>query len=365
MDQVIAWAHEWSQVVFVGILVVAALILNRIVHWVLAALAKRVHPEKKVWRHAILRALDAPIRVLIWILAIYLAATHLLPLRPVVLGTAIQILVILVITWLLLRVVKHVKNNYSARADTAGGDVDYTAIDAISKLSWAMVLIFAAMTIMQALHVPLSGLLAFGGAAGIAVGFAAQNLVSNLFGGLTVFATRIFKIGEDIVMPGTGLAGTVKKIGWRSTWVEGWDGKPFCVPNSVFNTLTLINHSRMTHRTISENVLLRYEDYDKVAEIVRQGNAVLDAHDEIGYFVFRFASFGDSSLQLAIYAYAQTQAYAEYMRIKEEVLMAIAGIVRGHGCTMVLPLTHYRHEGGALPVASDGIEAEGAQPPGA
>src|SRR3546814_10370881 len=91
--------------------------------------------------------------------------------------------------------------------------------------------------------------MAFGGAAGIAVGFAAQTLVANLFGGLTVYAGRIFKIGEDIILPNTKLAGTVQQIGWRATRVLGWDGKPFYVPNSIFNSSNMINHSRLSPRS--------------------------------------------------------------------------------------------------------------------
>lgn len=357
MQNMAEWAAQWSHWVFIGALLVGALFVNRIVHWILVAAMRRGDPVRNVWRHAFLGALDAPVRALVWILAVYIGIVHFVTERPAVMSTVIYVLVTLVLTWFMLRMVNRVTGNYAARGEASGEGVDYTAVDAISKLAWAMVLIFAVLTILQTVGIPLSGLLAFGGAAGIAVGFAAQNLVGNLFGGLTVFASRIFKIGEAIILPGTDLAGDVEKIGWRSTRVHGWDGKPFYVPNSVFNTSTVINHSRMSHRTISENVLLRYEDFDKVEAIVREGNQMFEQREDIGYYVFRFASFGDNALKLAVYAYAQTDAYAEFMRIKEEVLMAIAAIVRKHQATLVLPLAHYRREDSApgTPAATDGI----------
>src|SRR3546814_1003873 len=108
----------------------------------------------------------------------------------------------------------------------------------------------------------------------------------------------------------------------------------------------MINHSRLSHRTISEYWRLHYRDLDKVKDIVREGNALLQARDDIGYFVFRFDSFGDTSLKLYVYAWAQTAPrrsflpYAEYMRIKEDVLLSLADIAQKRGCKLILPVSH-------------------------
>jgi len=138
----------------------------------------------------------------------------------------------------------------------------------------------------------------------------------------------------------------VQNIGWRSTRVLGWDGKPAYIPNSVFNSSNLVNHSRLTHRTLSEHFLLRYEQIDKVREIVNQGNAMLEGREDLAYFVFRFDSFGESTLKLYLYAWAQSVPYgsfvpyAEFMRIKEEILLDIVDIAHTQGCELVLPITH-------------------------
>src|SRR3546814_2349754 len=87
----------------------------------------------------------------------------------------------------------------------------------------------------------LAGLLALGGAGGIAIGFAAQSLVANLLGGLTIYASRPFKVGEWIIMSGTEVMGEVQEIGWRATRIMGFDRKPFYVPNSMFNTGVVID----------------------------------------------------------------------------------------------------------------------------
>jgi MscS family membrane protein len=348
--------------------IIAVLVINRLVHWLLNARLLHAHPHRAVWRHAVLFALNAPVRALIWLLGAALIKQRFLPQGVQVTvdrfyAPTMGILTILVFVWFLLRLVERFKDNYIAAVEHREQDIDRTAVDAISKLAWAVILVFGIISILQQLKVPLASLLAFGGAAGIAVGFAAQTLVANLFGGLTVYASRIFKIGEDIIFPNTKLAGTVQKIGWRATRVLGWDGKPFYVPNSLFNSSNMVNHSRLSHRTISEYLQLHYRDLDKVKDIVREGNALLQAREDIGYFVFRFSSFGDATLKLYVYAWAQTVPagfflpYADFMRIKEEILLAIADIARKHGCNLILPVTHVYLPNGVEPAKSEWLPA--------
>jgi MscS family membrane protein len=332
----------------VGVLI-GLLVLDRIVHGLLRILSHRARPEQQVWWHAGVAALNAPLRALIWILGAAVIVRHAVPRGDVdwlddAWHPAVGILVTLVVGWALFRYVDHAARNLRARAAARDQIIDSTALDAVGKLLRAVIVVAAALSIMQNLNVSLAGLLAFGGAAGIAVGFAAQTLVANLFGGLTIFASRIFKIGEAIIIPGTDLMGDVQHIGWRSTLVMGWDCKPFYVPNSMFNTSAVINHSRMTFRRASETIYLRYEDIAHVPAIVRAGNALLEASDDVDYFVFRFASYGQHALQLYLYAYIRATAYADYMRIKERLLLQIGDIVRREGCTLVMPLAHLRLE---------------------
>src|SRR5699024_3487627 len=130
-----------------------------------------------------------------------------------------------------------------------------------------------------------------------------------------------------------------------STTIQGWDGKRIYVPNSVFNTYSLINNSRLTHRAMSQDILLRYDDYDKINEVVEEGNKLLEAREDINYSVFRFSGFGDKALKLNIYAWIQSVPggsfvpYADFAKAQETILMGIADIARSKGCE-VLPLNH-------------------------
>jgi len=81
----------------------------------------------------------------------------------------------------------------------------------------ASIVITAALVILQNLGFSISGVLAFGGVGGIAVGFAAKDLLANFFGGLTVYMDRPFVVGDWVRSPDKNIEGTVEHIGWRLT----------------------------------------------------------------------------------------------------------------------------------------------------
>ena len=338
--------------VFPLFLVMSLVVVNLVLRFTLTFLWKRDKPEVKVWRSAIFHALTAPLRALVWLLGTIVAMRYYFPhdgSHPAIEKFAPvtqEILFILLLGWFLFRLINRVEENYFKRASVKGTDVDRTAATAVQKLATIIAFLVVTLGIFQALGLSIAGLLAFGGTAGIAVGFAAQNLVSNFFGGLTIFASRIFKLGDDIILKSSGLSGTVVHIGWRSTTIAGWDGNCVYVPNATFNTENLINNSRLSHRTLSQDVLLSYADYDKINDVVEEGNKLLATREDLDYFVFRFSEFGDKALKLNIYAWVKsTQGdnrfvpFAAFAQAQEEILMGIADIAHAKGCN-VLPLNH-------------------------
>src|SRR5699024_9683830 len=108
---------------------------------------------------------------------------------------------------------------------------------------------------------------------------------------------------------------------------------------------SLINHSRLTHRTLSKDILLSYNDYDKITEVVEEGNKKLAAREDLEYFVFRFSGFGDRALKLNIYAWVKSVPaggfvpYAVFADAQQGILMDFADIARSGGGE-VLPLSH-------------------------
>lgn len=342
--------QQWEAVVLVFISILGALVVGAVLRVVLQRVTTHLQPVRHVWGHGLLAGAVLPAQMLVWVLGIALAGQILVQSGQHVandsllahsLGPARDVLVIFIVMWFLLRAVQQIQDNLLARARSRGHELDPTAADAIGKLTKAAIVITAILMVMQALGFSIAGLLAFGGMGGIAVGFAAQSLVANLLGGLTIFASRPFKVGEYIIIPGTELMGGVEHIGWRATRLIGFDGKPFYVPNALFNTQPIINHTRMNARRIMEDIHIRYEDIGVVRAIVADGRAMLMAHPGIkhDFFAFNFASCGSYSLKLSLYAFTVTTDYVEYMNVQEDVLLRLAGIIARHGARMTGPVS--------------------------
>jgi len=353
-NTVIEFYDHWQGLVYLLFILLGALIATLVIHLVLRKHYNRPRKSEHTWRDAVLGALNAPLQCVVWVLGFSIAASVLtidgrMPFLARVFPPVRDVVAIGIAAWFLIRLARQVSDNLHSRAQADGQDFDETAADAIGKSVTAAIVVVAALVMMQTLGFSITSLLAFGGVAGIALGFAAQGLVANLLGGATIYASRPFKVGDHIVFPGTPStggyigwqAGEVQHIGWRATHVLDWNGKPFYVPNAKFNTETIVNHSRMSFRQISEYVYVRLEDIDKISGIVADVNHMLEDHPEMGdYIVFRFDSYGEFSLKLYLYAYTSgaITAYTDYMRVKQDLLLKIAAIISQHGAKLAVPV---------------------------
>jgi len=217
---------------------------------------------------------------------------------------------------------------------------DRATIRATVRLARISLWIIVALMILQSVGVSVSGLLAFGGIGGIAVGFAARDLLANFLGGLSIYLDRPFTVGDWIRSPDREIEGTVEDIGWRMTRIRTFDQRPLYVPNSIFASVALENPSRMNNRRIYETLGIRYDDAGCMAEIVRDVKAMLEAHEAIDLnrtLIVNFVSCGPSSLDFFVYTFTKTTDWVTYHGVKQDVLLKILGIIEAHGAEVAFP----------------------------
>jgi len=211
---------------------------------------------------------------------------------------------------------------------------------------------------LQTLGFSISGVLAFGGIGGIAIGFAARDLLANFFGGLMLYLDRPFAVGDWVRSPDRSIEGGVEHIGWRLTRIRSFDMRPIYIPNGVFSTMVIVNPSRMTHRRLYETVGIRYADAGKMENIVADVRAMLERHPDIDSeqtTLVHFNKFAPSSLDFFISAYTRTTVWAEFHRVKQDVLLQINAIIAGHGAQIAFPTSTLEVPGG-LRVTGDAAE---------
>jgi MscS family membrane protein len=140
--------------------------------------------------------------------------------------------------------------------------------------------------------------------------------------------------------PDQEIEGTVEHIGWRQTRIRTFDKRPLYVPNSTFTHISVENPSRMSNRRIYETIGVRYDDADKVADIVAAVKAMLQQHPDIDQqqtLIVNFNAFAASSLDFFVYTFTKTVNWIEYHEVKQRVLLQILAIIDEHGADIAFP----------------------------
>ncbi len=352
----LAGEHTWIVKIFLVVLLTLIVSLGQRI--VLARISRKAHETRNVWDDSFIDALTGPVRGAIWIIGIGFAAqiagAHSdSPLFNHV-GVAQRVGIIVMLSWFALRLVALVADRYYQTQIAAGENVDETAIDAVAKLLRASIAITATLVVLQTLGFSVSGVLAFGGIGGIAVGFAAKDVLSNLFGGLTVYLDRPFSVGDWIRSPDREIEGVVERIGWRSTLIRTFDKRALYVPNQVFASISVENPSRMTNRRINETIGVRYGDIDCLPAILTDIREMLKNHEAIDTdqtLMVNLVEFGESSVNFFIYTFTRTTVWTEFHAIKDDVMLTISEIITGHGASIAYP-TQVLHIPDEVAVAS-------------
>jgi MscS family membrane protein len=242
----------------------------------------------------------------------------------------------LCITWFVLGMIRGTEDTYVETAE----QMDKTTAHALGKLLRLVVVITAGLVILQTLGFSISGVLAMGGVGGIAIGFAAKDLLANFFGGLIVYLDRPFAVGDWIRSPDRQIEGTVESIGWRVTVIRNFQSQPMYVPNSVFTTVIVENPSRMRNRRIHETIGLRYSDLTSMDKVVAEVEAMLRQHEDIDAdktMMVNFNKFGASSLDFFIYCFTRTTQWVEFHQVKQDVMLRIADIIKANHAEIAFP----------------------------
>ena len=325
---------------------VLLLLAGGLAHILLGMLVNHLHKAFSAndynWDDVVVTALARPVRVVLWVVVGYLV----LEIYPVAgalqarLVQAYDTMLVVMLAWFVLRLIAGGEQEMLEERYGAKASADKATVRAVAKLLRVVLWVVTGLMILQSLDVSISGLLAFGGIGGIAVGFAAKDLLANFFGGLSIYLDRPFTTGDWIRSPDKNIEGTVEDIGWRLTRIRTFDQRPLYVPNAVFSQISVENPSRMFNRRIYETIGLRYEDAGKLGPVVEQVRAMLQTHPEIDHgrtLIVNFVSFGASSLDFFVYTFTKTTDWVAFHGIKQDILLQILEIIHANGADVAFP----------------------------
>ena len=206
------------------------------------------------------------------------------------------------------------------------------------RLLKGVALAIALLAGLAAFGVDLTTTLAGLGIGGVALAFASQKTLENVFGGIFVLSDRSIVVG-DVCQIGK-YTGEVVDVGLRSMQLRTVNRTVVYVPNGTLATMEVENLSRRDKFLFNPVVGLRYETtLEQLQRVATDIKASLTTDDRVENSTLRvrLVRFGAYSLDVEVFAYVQAQDYPSFLGVQEELLMRIMGIVRYAGTDLAFP----------------------------
>jgi MscS family membrane protein len=239
--------------------------------------------------------------------------------------------------WLFFRLLDFVNARATLRLLASGATTTASLTIARGLLRGA-ILGAGALAALAVLGVNLTATLAGLGIGGIALAFAAQKSLENLFGGLIVLSGKVFHVG-DTVRIGTAL-GTIEDVTLNATRMRLFDRSVMTIPNGTLTTAQIENRSRRDKFWLNPTLGLVYEttagQMRAVLETARARLAA-DPRVEKGTLRVRFVRVNSSSLDVEVFAYLLVPDYQTFLAAQEELLVMLLEVVEKAGTHLAFP----------------------------
>ena len=187
------------------------------------------------------------------------------------LTTGIKIMLVLIITLILIKVIKVISNRLSSvflkkKDDEESEKRAKTLTSVIQNFLIILVLVVAVITIIGQLGIEIAPLLATAGIAGVAIGFAGQNLIKDIINGFFLLLWDQIRVGDVVRISDKG--GLVEMINLKMTVLRDLDGGVHYIPNGSIDIVT--NMTKDYSRYVFDIGIAYREDVDEVIDIIRE-----------------------------------------------------------------------------------------------
>jgi MscS family membrane protein len=240
--------------------------------------------------------------------------------------------------WCALRVTGLTMQRLQTHAIRAGRIGTGTLMLLAERLVKALVLIVAGLAILGTIGFNLTTVLAGLGIGGLAIAFAAQKTLENLFGGVSLLGDEVIRVG-DFCRIGDRV-GTVEDISLRSTRIRTLDRSELSIPNGSLATMNIENFAVRDKILFNPTFGVRYETTpDQLRYLLAEVRRMLYEHSKVESESarIRLAGFENNALSLEIFSYVLTPDSTEFTAIREDLLLRIMEIVEKSGTSLASP----------------------------
>lgn len=257
-----------------------------------------------------------------------------------ILFLGINIMVTVFWIYVFLKLVKVVMCIYGEYAETTESKLDDQLIPVLNNFLSGLVVFIGFLKLLTILGVDPVTVVAGASIGGLAVALASQDTVKNLIGTVMIFLDKPFHIG-DWIEAGV-VAGTVEKVGFRSTRVRAADTSIFQIPNSALAEMVVNNKGLRAFRRYQTNLGIRYDTPPDLIEAFVVGIRKVIEYDpgtRDDAFNVEFIGFGDSSLLILLNVYFVDLDWNLEQASKHKLHMAILKLAAEMGVEFAFPST--------------------------
>ncbi|RKL68851.1 mechanosensitive ion channel protein [Salipaludibacillus neizhouensis] len=188
----------------------------------------------------------------------------------------------------------------STQRNISGGRAK--TLEKLTSNAFSYVLVFILITLIVGIfEYDVTALIAGAGIVGLAIGFGAQGLVSDVVTGFFILLEKQIEVEEYVTA--AGLDGIVEEVGLRTTRIRGFDGTVHYIPNREIGSIS--NHSRSNMRALVDIGIGYSENIDEAIVVLQAACDRVAAEDELiieGPNVLGVNSLGDSDVVIRILA---------------------------------------------------------------
>ena len=212
--------------------------------------------------------------------------------------TIMTLLVFSVIAQIIMILIHGAKENISGKSIKVFNNKVFPLFEKVLKFVLFVIYLFVLFKIWK---IDLTPLLAGAGVMGLAIAFAAQESIANIFGGISLFADKAYEIGDFIIVD-EKYRGEIIDIGMRSTKLKTRDDVLIVIPNSVMSNTKVINESGIHPKLrVRIDVSVSYDsDLEKVEKVLLDITNKAEYAEKKPEPRVRFRKFGESSVDLQL-----------------------------------------------------------------
>lgn len=260
--------------------------------------------------------------------------------RPVFAILAVNGLIRLMILYLQKKVIENPKVWYS------------NLVPFISTTLQVLAIVVGVFYMLEALSINVVGVLAGLSIGGLAVALAAQDTIKNLFGSLTIFLDKPFKVGDWITAD--GIDGDVEEIGVRSTRIRTFYHSILYVPNGKLADMIVDNLGLRVYRRYKTTLGLTYNTHPtKIKIFVETLKQIVLRHEKTrkDFFGIYFQEYGQHSLNIMFNIFFAVDSFEEEWATREEINILILELAHELNIDFAFPTQtlHFNKTSGKLP----------------